>query len=113
MSIAEGRLQQQATLNHINDFAHRHKLKWDAEKCSAMEIRCHRDVQISWKLGTEEVKHSQSYKYPGEIIDRNGKNQENLQEKLTKAKQSTISIVTCGPTGYHEKSGGTDNSKSA
>ena len=96
MSIADGRLQQQKTLDHINDFAHRHKLKWGTEKCSAMEIGCRKDVQMSWKLGTEEVKHSQSYKYLGEIIDRNGKNQENLQEKLKKAKQSTITIITCG-----------------
>jgi hypothetical protein len=103
VSFAESKQQQQETLEHIDGFAHGHKLKWGVDKCATMEVGCHRDVQKSWKLGKEEIKHSQSYKYLGEIIDRNGKNQENLKEKFKKAKHSTISIITCGQQDVMKK----------
>jgi hypothetical protein len=49
------------------------------------------------------VKHTQSYKDLGELIDRNSKNQENIQNKFKNGKISTISIITCGQQDMMKK----------
>ena len=46
-----------------------------------MEVGNHKVVKESWKLGDKEIGKCENYKYLGEIINRNGKNDENLKEK--------------------------------
>lgn len=94
MTVAEGKPQQEATLGVVHEFGKKHRLKWGIDKCAVMEAGNHREVKESWKMGNEEVKHRTSYKYLGEIVSRNGKNQENIEERSKKVKTSTKCITT-------------------
>ena len=95
LSIAEGYEQQEKTLNEVNDFSIKHKLEWGEEKCKTMEIGNHRERRITWKLGEKEIKKCDSYKYLGEKISRDGKNNENLKERCDKVKNTVRAIKTC------------------
>ena len=96
MTVAEGKPQQQETLNMVHDYGKKHRLKWGIEKCAVLEIGNHKEIKEIWKMGDAEVRHRNLYKYLGEIICRNGKNIENIEERSKKAKTSTKCITTIG-----------------
>ena len=95
ISYAEGYTQQELTLSEVNDFAVRHKLEWGAAKCKTMEIGNKKEKRSSWTLGEKQITKCSSYKYLGEIIMRNGKNNENIKERMNKMKNAVRAIVTC------------------
>ena len=95
VSIAEGYTQQENTLNAVNNFAIKHQLEWGAQKCEVMEIGAHKEKNTNWKLGKKTIKNCKSYKYLGEIIMRDGKNEENLKARINKVKSVVRAIMTC------------------
>ena len=95
VSFAEGYEQQQMTLNSVNEFAIKHKIEWGASKCKTMEIGNHKEKQTTWKLGNKEIEKCSTYKYLGEQISQNGKNEVNLKERLEKIKVCVRAIITC------------------
>ena len=95
-TLAEGRMQQEETLKKVHDFAVRHKVKWGSQKCNVLEIGRHREVKETWKLGGEDIKSSDTYKYLGDIISRNGTNKQNVEDRTKKVKNSTREIMSCG-----------------
>ena len=95
ISYAEGYAQQELTLSEVNNFAVRHKLEWGAAKCKTMEIGNRKEKGSSWALGEKQITKCDSYKYLGEVIMRNGKNDENLKERMAKMKNAVRAIVTC------------------
>ena len=103
ISYAEGYAQQEATLAEDNDFAVRHK--WGADKCKTMEIGNKKEKRSTWKLGDKEITKCQSYKYLGETIMRNGKNDENIKERLAKMKNAVRAINTCSRNKIMEQVG--------
>ena len=68
-TVAEGKAQQEKTLDKVHEFALKHKIKWGAHKCNVLEIGRCRKVKETWKLGDEEIKCSDSYKYLGDTIN--------------------------------------------
>ena len=46
-----------------------------------------------------------SYKYLGDIIDRNGKNDENLKERFVKLKTTVRAIITCCKSAVMQRIG--------
>ena len=60
-----------------------------------MEVGTHRERKASWKLGNLTIGKCDSYRYLGEQIMRNGRNDANLQERCEKMKTSTRAIITC------------------
>ena len=94
-TFAEGYSQQEKTLMAAEEFAIKHKLEWGPEKCKTMEVGGHKEKRESWKLGEKNINKCESYKYLGERIHRNGKNEENLKERCDKLKFTARAIVTC------------------
>ena len=103
MSFAEGILQQNATLNAINEFAEKHHIKWGINKCKVLEIGTHGEGTNQWKLGDNVIENCESYKYLGDIIQRNGKNDENLKSRILRAKAAVRAINTCGKSNVMKK----------
>ena len=73
-TFAEGYAQQEETLKAADEFAVKHKLEWGEEKCKTMEVGGHKEEKKVWKLGEKTITKCESYKYLGEKIHRNGKN---------------------------------------
>ena len=92
--FAEGEVQQEATLNNVNEFAAKHKIEWGTPKCKTMEIGNHKEERSVWKLGEKEIEKCSEYKYLGEQISRNGNNKENLQERFDKVQNCVRAITT-------------------
>ena len=95
VSFAEGYEQQQVILDSVNEFAVKHKIEWGASKCKTMEIGNHKEKRTTWKLGNKEIEKCSTYRYLGEQISRNGKNNENLQERFEKVKKCVRAIMSC------------------
>ena len=95
VSFAEEYEQQETTLHYVNEFALKHKLDWGQKKCQTMEVGSHRERRATWKLGDLTINKCDSYKYLGEQIMRNGRNDANLQERCEKLKTSSRAIITC------------------
>ena len=60
-----------------------------------MEIGGHHEEKASWMLGDKEIEKCENYKYLGDIINRNGRNDENLKGRYGKLKASVRAIMTC------------------
>ena len=93
VTFSIGNDQQKRTLGLINEFAIKHKLKWGGDKCKVMEIGNQTFKQKMWKLGNQEISSSDSYKYLGDIIMKNGGNKRNIEEREMKAMASTRKIL--------------------
>ena len=102
-TIATNYTQQQKTLNQVDEFAKKHCMEWGADKCAVMEIGKHSNVYQSWSLGGEQINHVNQYKYLGDIISRDGKNIKNIEQRLSKIKASTCSIITCATNEIMQK----------
>ena len=96
LTIAEGREQQEYTLQCINEFAIKHKIKWGPSKCKVLEVGRHTNIKPKWKLGDQEIEGAESYKYLGDVINRKGTNNENIEERVGKMKTSTRGIISYG-----------------
>ena len=95
VSCAEGQESQGKMLKRVHEFGVKHKLKWGAEKCNVVKIGKHgNDNQDEWKLGDELIKETDSYKYLGDIITSDGKNEKNLEARKNKMTSSIVSINT-------------------
>ena len=93
VTFAIGTDQQNRTLGLVNEFALKHKLKWGGDKCKVMEIGNRSFAQKQWKLGNQEISSSDSYKYLGDIIMKNGGNKRNIEEREMKVMTSTRKIL--------------------
>ena len=103
MSFAEGVHQQNLTLQAINEFGKKHQIEWGSDKCKVMETGTHKESQKEWALGEQQIKNCSTYKYLGEIISRDGKNEENLKERFKKVKATVRAINTCGKSNIMKK----------
>ena len=97
LSFAEGEQQQKLTLQTVNEFAIKHKLKWGREKCKVMLVSRSAFVQQKWELGDMEIDSCESYKYLGDIITPNNSNQKNIEDREHKVKLKTRQVISwCG-----------------
>ena len=97
-TFAEGEEQQEKALLNAYEFALKHKLEWGLDKCKTMEIGSHKEKRASWRLGEKEIGKCENYKYLGEQINRNGKNDLNLKERCDKLRITARAIITCCKT---------------
>ena len=95
VTFADGYKQQEDTLKVVDEFAVKHKIEWGAAKSQTMEVGNHKEQRQTWNLGEKVIKKCDSYRYLGDVIMRNGKNQENLKERLEKVKNNVRAIITC------------------
>ena len=58
---------------------------WGVDKCKVLEVGAHKVATKSWALGEQIIGSYDSYKYLGEIITRNGKNEENWEARFKKS----------------------------
>ena len=96
VTFAIGKDQQTQTLEFVNQFAIKHKLKWGQDKCNVMDIGNGRYKQVKWKLGNLEIDSCDKYKYLGDIIMRNGDNQKNIEDRQSKVMAVTRKILALG-----------------
>ena len=61
-----------------------------------LECGTHRESKTEWTLGEKSIQTCQDYKYLGEVITRDGKNEENLKTRFHKVKAAVRAINTCG-----------------
>ena len=95
--------QQNQTLQFVNDFAVKHKLKWGKDKCNVMDVGNGRYKQVKWKLGNLEIDSCDQYKYLGDIIMRNGNNQKNIEDRQCKVMAMTRKILALGGNEIFKK----------
>ena len=97
ITFAIGCEQQQYTLDKVNEFAVKHRLKWGKEKCNVMRIGNDKYKPEKWQLGQEEIDSCEHYRYLGDIIMRNGSNKKNIEDREIRVMVSTRKIMaTCG-----------------
>ena len=96
MTFSTGRVQQKHTLQFVDGFAIKHKLKWGQDKCNVMEIGNGKYCQEKWELGELEIDSCDKYKYLGDIIMRNGSNQKNIEDRHSKVMIMTRKILALG-----------------
>ena len=96
VSFAEGSIQQNQTLQMVDNFARKHKLKWGTEKCKVMPVGKTAYTKSSWQLGDQQIETADSYKYLGDVIMRNNGNQKNIEDRENKVKMITRKAMsTC------------------
>ena len=103
MTFAEGPEQQQRSLNAVSEFGEKHQIEWGESKCNVMEVGSSRTTTKEWKLGDKTIKSCETYKYLGVQICRNGKNDENLEFRMKKAKAAVRAINSKGKNGIMKK----------
>ena len=103
LTFSEGYCQQQRTLNAVSDFGVKHKIEWGQEKCKVMECGAHKEKQDSWQLGGKIIGNCKQYKYLGEEISRDGKNEKNFEARFAKVKTAVRVINTCGKSHIMKK----------
>ena len=81
VSCVESKDDQERMLLRVNEFATGHKLKWGAEKCMVLKIGKHEDEQNEWSLGELKIKETETYRYLGDVISKDGKNEKNIEAK--------------------------------
>ena len=96
VTFAIGDEQENQTLQFVNQFAVKHKLKWGQDKCNVMEIGNGRYKQVKWKLGDLEIDSCDKYKYLGDIIMRNGDNHKNIEDRQSRVMATTRKILALG-----------------
>ena len=94
VSFAEGRLQQQLTLQMVDEFARKHKLKWGAAKCKVMAVGSSAYCETQWRLGEEEIQSCEEYRYLGDIIMRNNGNQKIILDREYRVKMTTRKVMS-------------------
>ena len=94
-TFAEGYEQQDETLNEMHEFAVKHKIEWGQEKCQTMEIGAHKEKKQEWQLGDKKITKCDEYRYLGETITRDGKNDKNLKVRVQKLSSCVRAILTC------------------
>ena len=77
--------------------------KWGAAKCKVLEMGTHEEEKKEWNLGDKTIENSDNYKYLGEIISRDGKNDANLSARFKKLKSTVRAINTSGKSHIMQK----------
>ena len=100
LSCTTGDTNQKQMLNHINEFALKHRLIWGQSKCKIMRIGHHRknDNKEEWKLGKMTIEETDQYRYLGDIITADGKNKVNIETRKNKTIATTIQINSIAST---------------
>ena len=100
LSCTKGISDQKQMLNHIHEFALKHRLIWGQSKCKVMRIGSHgkNPVKEEWKLGNMIIEETDQYRYLGDIITADGKNKINIETRKNKTQATTIQINSIAST---------------
>ena len=93
ISFAESHNQQLRTLEFIDEFATKHKLKWGPEKCKVMEVGKNNNNETKWNLGEETITSTNEYTYLGDIITPDGKNDKNIENRKIRMQRTTRRVL--------------------
>ena len=97
VTFAVGDEQQKLTMNHVDQFAVKHKLKWGRDKCNVMEVTSGKHTERKWNLGNLEIDSCTQYKYLGDWVMCNGSNKKNFEDREVKVMTVTRKIIAmCG-----------------
>ena len=75
MTCTTGKKNEQSILDKVDDFAKANKLEWGGEKCQVMQVGKKVQVPDEWDLGEIRITNTTSYKYLGDLITSDGKNE--------------------------------------
>ena len=103
VSLAEGTAQEEETLNAVNEFAKRNKIKWGLNKCNVLEFGKNHSKRQQWNFGQETIEKCDEYRYLGDWFTPNGTNKVMIEERKKKIKKSTRGIITCGQSDIMKK----------
>ena len=77
-------------LQHIDQFAKDHKIRWGQEKCRVMRVGKHTKGEVeTWKIGDMQMLETATYKYLGDISN-DGKNAKNIEARKNKIDASSL-----------------------
>ena len=83
-----------AILAKVDDFAKANKLKWGLDKCKMMTIGKKTKILEEWQLGNQVIGNASSYKYLGDEITSDGKNEKNILSRENKTNALVRKINT-------------------
>ena len=90
-------------LTKVDDFAKANKLRWGLNKCKMMIIGKKTKMLEEWKLGNQVIGNTSSYKYLGDEITNDGKNEKNILSRenktyalVRKINTTASSDIMCG-----------------
>ena len=92
VTAVQGTQDQEIILQHVNNFAIRHKLTWGIDKCKIMRVGEHKQGTKKWHLGDVEIEETGDYKYLGDTITNDGKNIKNIETRKNKVFTITVGI---------------------
>ena len=84
LTCTSGKKNQQNILNKVDDFAKANKLEWGSDKCQVMLVGKKVQVPDKWSLGEIHITNTTSYKYLGDVITNDGKNEKNITARENK-----------------------------
>ena len=96
ITCTEGASNQENMLKRIDEFARKNKIKWGREKCKVMQVGRKKDDRDEWRFGDITIGSCDEYRYLGDIITCDGKNQKNIEARKIKVQGSTIQITAIG-----------------
>ena len=96
ITCTEDTKRQEIMLKRVDEFAKKNKVRWGREKCKVMQVGRKNDQRTEWQFGDITIGNCDEYKYLGDIITSNGKNQKNIEARKSKLLSSTIHITAIG-----------------
>ena len=94
VSCVDGMENQEKMLKRVQDFATRHKLTWGTAKCKVMRVGRHQKEEKEWTLGDKNIEETSTYRYLGDEVSNDGKNDKNLEARKNKVTACVASINT-------------------
>ena len=96
ITCTEDKKKQEKMLERVDEFAKKNKVRWGREKCKVMQVGRKNDQCQEWQFGETTIDNCDEYKYLGDIITSDGKNQKNIEARKLKLLNSTIHITSIG-----------------
>ena len=84
VTCTSGIINQKKVLSKVNEFAEINKLEWGQQKCQVMQVGKKVKLPETWQLGEKVIKNTTVYKYLGDEITSDGKNDKNIISRENK-----------------------------
>ena len=74
------------------------QLMWSRQKCNVMKVGKHHNDPREWPLGELTIKETETYKYLGDLISKDGRNTKNIDQRKAKIFTTTTAINSIAVT---------------
>ena len=89
-------------LNKVDEFAKENKLEWGLQKCQVMQVGKKAKCPEKWNLGSDVIENTTAYKYLGDELTSNCKNDKNILQRDNRVCALVRQINTAAFIRCHE-----------